>query len=470
MTLVAADLRRYADPAVRLELARRSTGIDYAALEGPGVAFDFDGLLAQAGASLAEIADLQRRRKVGGTPLHELTRITALVRSIAEPGHGATIVLKDEAANASGSFKARRASLPVEVARQRGYDGIVAATSGNYGAAVASQAAMVGLRCIIVQETFDSHGRAQPEILEKARACEAYGAEVLQLSVGPELFLVLNALLDETGFFSGSLFTPYAVAGVETLGHEIGVQVRTRYGRDPDAVVVSQGGGGNLQGTARGLHRAGAGGVEIIAAAVNIAGLSMASDHDFNRKSFTTSHTGFAVPYLRNPDRADLPRNAARPLRHVDRFVTVEQGEVFFATELLAQLEGIERGPAGNTALAAAIPLARALPSDHVVVVQETEYTGAGKHHHAQLAHAREQGIEVRTGDPSGGVPGRSIVLPPDASLLRAVEVDLTGVREQFVRRVAGDRALRDEEVAFLAAETRLPGERVLAAAGGSGG
>ncbi len=35
---------------------------------------------------------------------------------------------------------------------------MVTATSGNYGAAVASQAAQRGLKCIVVQEVYDSHG------------------------------------------------------------------------------------------------------------------------------------------------------------------------------------------------------------------------------------------------------------------------------------------------------------------------
>ena len=71
----------------------------------------------------------------------------------------------------------------------------------------------------------------------------------------------------------------------------------------------------------------------------------MASDADFNRKSFTTGHTGFGIPFLTNPDRVDVPRSAARALRYLDRYVTVTQGEVFYVTEALAQLEGLERGP-----------------------------------------------------------------------------------------------------------------------------
>jgi cysteine synthase len=458
--MTGANLRRFAQSDEQMRIARKSTTIDYAALELPGCEFDYDGLLAHSGTSFEDVCRLQTAGKVGNTPLHELSRLTELVRSLSPSGQGATILLKDEAANASGSFKARRAVLPVHFAVEHGFPGIIAATSGNYGAAVAAQAAMAGLRCIVVQEAFDSRGLGQPEILEKARACEALGAEVLQLSVGPELFLVLNQLLDETGYFSGSLFTPFAVHGIETLGAEIATQTSERFNRFPDMVVVSQGGGGNLQGTARGLDRMGAQ-PTMVGAAVNIDGLSMASDRDFNRKSFTTSHTGFAVPYLRDPDRIDLPRNAARPLRHMDRMVTVEQGEVFYATELLSQLEGLERGPAGNTALAAAIALAGELPRDNIIVVQETEYTGAGKSHYAQLDHARRMGIEISSGDPKDSVPGESIVLPADPSLLSCVDLDISEIRRDYVRRKAGSAVLSEREIAFLASETQLEPDEV---------
>lgn len=454
-------LDAYTDPQLRERVVRAATGIDYAPLEQGGGAFDYDALLASPGLTHDEVAAIQAATKVGNTPLFPLPGITELVRSIAPPGHGAHIALKDEAANASGSFKARRASLSVAEAKRRGYAGVAAATSGNYGAAVASQAAMAGLACIVIQEAFDSRFVGQPEILEKTRACEAYGAEVVQLTVGPELFLALLAVLEETEFFSASLYTPYSILGIETLGREIAQQTRATYGRDPDAVLISHAGGGNLTGTARGLASAGAEDASVVAVSVNLRGLHMASDTDFNRKSFTTSHTGFSRPFLARPDRVDVPRNAARPLRYLDRFVTVEQGEVFYATEMLAVLEGLERGPAGNTALAAAIPIAAELPSDHVVVVQESEYTGAGKSHHAQLTFARNQGIEVRVGDPRDNEPGRSVVLPEHPRQLAVTDVDLDKARRDVVRStVAGlDRASAD--IAFLADETRLAPDEV---------
>ncbi len=445
--------------AQRGEIMRSSVGIDYAMYEQGVLAFDYERLLADTGYDIADVRAVQRRTAVGDTPLVELHNITALARRHAPPGKGARIFVKDEAANLSGSFKDRRASLSIHEANRRCYKGVVAATSGNYGAAVASQAAKAGLNCIVVQEAFDSHGIAQPEIAEKTRACEAYGAEVIRLSVGPELFYVFLRVLRETGFFNASLYTPYSILGIETLGYELVEQVRALTGRDPDVVIATHAGGGNVTGTARGLRKAGSTQTQLIAASVDLAGLHMASDHDFNRKSFTTGHTGFAMPFTSWPDRADVPRNAARPLRYLDRFVTVTQGEAFYATQLLAVLEGMERGPAGNTSLAAAFAVARELDEEQILVVQETEYTGAGKHPFAQLNLARRMGIEVRRGDPRDNRPGECIVIPEQAAQLTVSEVDLDHLRRSYIRHalqsLPADSQLEPVDIDFLAADTR---------------
>jgi len=445
--------------AQRPEIMRASSGIDYAKYTTGALAFDYEQLLADTGYDINAARTVQARTAVGNTPLVELRNITDLVRSLAQAGKGARIFVKDEARNPSGSFKDRRASLSIHEAQRRGYTGVAAATSGNYGAAVASQAAKAGLRCIVVQEAFDSQGVAQPEIEEKTRACEAYGAEVIRLSVGPELFYVFLRVLKETGYFNASLYTPYSIVGIETLGFEIAVQTQEQTGRPPDVVIATHAGGGNVTGTARGLLKAGAADTTVVAASVDLTGLHMASDHDFNRKSFTTGHTGFSMPFTTWPDRADVPRNAARPLRYMDRFVTVTQGEVFYMTQVLAELEGLERGPAGNTSLAAAFAIAQEMDRDRSVIVQETEYTGAGKHPLAQLNLAKRMGIEVRRGHPRDDAPGRRIVIPEHPSQIAVVDVDLERVRRLYLQRAIESlpetASVSEVDLDFLAAETR---------------
>ncbi len=444
------------------EIMKKALGLDYTEFESGSVAFDYEALMRSTGYTLEEVAQIQSRTAVGNTPLIELRNISALSRKYAKPGFGARIFAKDEAANASGSFKARRAACAVAHAKKLGYAGVIAATSGNYGAAVASQAAMQGLKCIIVQECYDSKGVGQPEIVEKARKCEAYGAEVIQLTVGPELFYTFLSVLEDTGYFNASLYSPFGVAGIETLGYEIAVQCRELVGKDPEMVVCTNAGGGMMTGTARGLLKAGCTKTQLVAASIDLTGLHMASDTQFNKKSCTTGHTGFGVPYATDPDHSDVPRSAARPLRYMDRYVTVKQGDVMYITEALANLEGLERGPAGNTALAAAFSLAQELPEDAVVVISETEYTGAGKHIQPQMDFARENGIDIRFGDPNKeDKPGVNLILPSDPSLIRHEEADLNHFRRSLIHKaiekspVSDPAQLTEADIAFLAVETK---------------
>ncbi len=442
----------------KAEIMKASVGIDYADFESGSIAFDFERMMKETGYTLEEMREIQRETGVGNTPILELKNFTALARKYAPEGKGARIFLKDEASNPSGSFKARRAAISVYNAKKLGYKGVIAATSGNYGAAVASQACMRGLKCIIVQECYDSKGKGQPEIIEKARKCEAYGAEVIQLSVGPELFYHFLKLLEETGYFNASLYTPFGIAGVETLGYEIAEQMMEKEGRLPDAVVATNAGGGNLTGTARGLNKYGATDVEIVGASVDLKGLHMASDTQFNKKSFTTGHTGFGIPFSTWPDRSDVPRSAGRPLRYMDRYVTVKQGEVFYTTEMLAQLEGLERGPAGNTSLTAAFSLAQEMDQDQIILVQETEYTGAGKHILPQLTFAKENGIEILRGNPQDSENGVNIILPDNPGMIKAVDLDILKMKRSYVKNCIENTGVKnptEEDMEFLAQDTK---------------
>ena len=405
------------------EIMKEALGLDYAPFESGSVAFDYEALMKATNYTIDEINRIQSRTGVGSTPLLELRNITAFARKYAKPGYGARIFVKDEAANASGSFKDRRAACAVAHAKKLGYKGV-----------------------------------GQPEIVEKARKCEALGAEVIQLTVGPELFYTTLSVIEDTGYFNASLYSPYVIAGIETLGYEIAMQCREKIGKDPDMVVCTNAGGGMVTGTARGLIKAGCKDTKVVAASIDLTGLSMASDVDFNRKSCTTGHTGFGVPYATDPDHSDVPRSAARPLRYMDEYVTTTQGEVMYMTEMLANLEGLERGPAGNTALACAFSLAQELPEDAVLVVSETEYTGAGKHIQPQLAFAKENGIDVRFGNPQEeDKPGTNLILPKDPSFIKHKVADLKHFKQSRIKKAVKKAGCEPNEadLVYLAEEVK---------------
>ena len=222
-----------------------------------------------------------------------------------------------------------------------------------------------------------------------------------------------------------------------------------------------------ITGTARGLQKAGATETEVVAASIDLTGLHMASDEQFNKKSCTTGHTGFGVPHATGPDHSDTPRSAARILRYADKYVTVKQGEVMYMTEALANLEGIERGPAGNTALAAAFSLAQELPEDAIVVISETEYTGAGKHIQPQLSFARDNGIELRFGNPQEeDKPGENIIFPESPAMIKHQVADINRFRKSMIKRACKEAGvapadLTAEDIAYLAEETKTDEEFV---------
>lgn len=102
--MIQRDMSYAAVMARKNEIMKASMGIDYDDFIQSPVAFDYERMMSETGYSMEDIFRIQHETKVGGTPLYELRNITSAVRKTCEPGKGARIFVKDEAANASGSF------------------------------------------------------------------------------------------------------------------------------------------------------------------------------------------------------------------------------------------------------------------------------------------------------------------------------------------------------------------------------
>jgi hypothetical protein len=148
----------------------------------------------------------------------------------------------------------------------------------------------------------------------------------------------------------------------------------------------------------------------------------------------------------------------------MDRYVLVTQGEVFHTTEMLAKLEGMERGPAGNTSLAGAICLARELDKAQILVVQETEYTAAGKLPSSQLTFARENGVEVKRGNPDDDQPGKVIIIPETIEQFRLKEYDMAEIRRSYVKKaleITRPYEPGSDDIKFLSKDSKASAEFV---------
>ena len=90
-------------------------------------------------------------------------------------------------------------------------------------------------------------------------------------------------------------------------------------------------------------------------------------------------------------------------------------------------------------------------------MVQETEYTGAGKHVQPQLAFAKQNGIEVKFGNPQEEVPGVNIILPEHPSLIKAKDLDIAKLRRSLIKNAIENTGKTPDEadIEFLAKETK---------------
>jgi threonine synthase len=183
---------------------------------------------------LLPLADFDGRVDLGegGTPLLRLRRTA--------PG-GVELLVKEEALNPTGSFKARGLSLAVNRARELGAPGVQLASAGNAALALAAYAAAAGLpaRVAMPEDT--------PETV--MRRCREHGVRVL---TSPGTLVEAAKLLNDEGESYWTLSTlrePYRVEGKKTMGLELAEQLGWEL---PDWIVYPLGGGTGVVG----MHKA----------------------------------------------------------------------------------------------------------------------------------------------------------------------------------------------------------------------
>lgn len=179
------------------------------------------------------------REDVGEAAARIAGRVRATPVIEVEPGR---TWFKLELLQHTGSFKARGAFNRLLAAAERDglpSAGVVAASGGNAGLAVAYAAARLGVPALVyVPET-------APEV--KVRGLRAYGARVVQVGTvyGEAYEAAVKRAADSGALFSHPYDQPEVCAGAGTLGAELLEQAP-----GVDTVMVSCGGGGLMAGVA----------------------------------------------------------------------------------------------------------------------------------------------------------------------------------------------------------------------------
>jgi threonine synthase len=164
----------------------------------------------------------------GGTPLLPAPRLSERV--------GATVWLKYEGLNPTGSFKDRGMTMAISKAVEEGAKAVVCASTGNTSASAAAYSSRAGLTCaVLIPDGYIALGKLAQALIHGARVLQVLGNFDDALDIVRELgekapITVVNSV------------NPYRIEGQKTAAFEI-VDV---LGRAPDFHCIPVGNAGNI--------------------------------------------------------------------------------------------------------------------------------------------------------------------------------------------------------------------------------
>jgi cysteine synthase len=285
------------------------------------------------------IADL-----IGDTPLVKLNRVA--------PAEGATVYVKLEAFNPSGSVKDRAAYNMIVQAEKAGHlkkgDTIIEPTSGNTGIGLAMNAAARGYKAILVM----------PDTMtqERINLLKAYGAKVVLTPGDEKMPGSINKAIELTKEIANS-YMPMQFensanpdAHRKTTALEI-VEGMKQIGKEPTAFVATAGTGGTITGTGETLKEHYP---NLTVHVVEPAGSPVLSGGKPGKHKLVGTSPGF-VPQILNTNV-------------YDEIFKIEDEDAYDITRRLAAEEGILVGPSSGAAVYAALQVAKRLKPDQIVV------------------------------------------------------------------------------------------------------
>ena len=179
-----------------------------------------------------EDIELARRRLAGIIGPTSLIPSTTLSRMLE-----AEVLIKPENLQKTGSFKIRGAFNRIaSLSPEQAARGVIAASAGNHGQALAFAATRAGVKATVVMP--------ETAAIAKVAATRSYGQNVVLKGVDYQAAL---RAAEELRDLSGAVFVdayddPFVIAGQGTVALEIADQIT------PDAVMVPVGGGGLIAG------------------------------------------------------------------------------------------------------------------------------------------------------------------------------------------------------------------------------
>ena len=151
----------------------------------------------------------------------------------------ASVHIKDEGLNPTGSFKARGMSAAVTMAKAYGLKKLAAPSAGNAASALAAYSAAAGIEAYLFMP--------KDVPLANRVECESYGAHVTLVDglISDCARMVAEQKEKEGWFDVSTLKEPFRLEGKKTMGYEVAEQLGWRL---PQGIIYPTGGGVGLIG------------------------------------------------------------------------------------------------------------------------------------------------------------------------------------------------------------------------------
>jgi threonine synthase len=270
----------------------------------------------------------------GSTPLVEAPVISERV--------GASVYLKLEGANPTGSFKDRGMTVAVSRAKGAGAEAIICASTGNTAASAAAYAARAGLRgVVIVPEGKIAIGKLAQALMHGARVIALRGNFDQALEIVRELARRHPVELVNS-------INPYRIEGQKTAAFEVCDEL----GQPPDALAIPVGNAGNITAWWRGFQ-------EYEVAPVLYGFQAEGAAPLVHGKPVAEPETIASAIRIGNPARWEEAMDAVTGSR--GRIAAVSDEQILDAYRLLASREGVFCEPASAASVAGI--LAHGLPA-----------------------------------------------------------------------------------------------------------
>jgi threonine synthase len=269
----------------------------------------------------------------GSTPLVEAPVISERV--------GASVYLKLEGANPTGSFKDRGMTVAVSRAKGRGAEAIICASTGNTAASCAAYAARAGMRgAVIVPEGKIAIGKLAQALMHGARVVALQGNF-------DDALRIVRELSQKHPIELVNSVNPHRIEGQKTAAFEVVEDL----GEAPGALAIPVGNAGNVTAYWRGFQEVGTAPVLYGFQAEGAAPLVSGSP-------VTNPETVASAIRIGNPARWEEAMAAFTASR--GRVAAVSDEQILNAYRWLADNEGVFCEPASAASVAGL--LAHGLP------------------------------------------------------------------------------------------------------------